>query len=639
MNRNDVKNIAVVLAGIDEEYQNNIISGINEYTKKTGINTSYFSAFGGVLESRRYDIGEYSIYSLINLEKFDGFILMTNTICDTDEKDEIICRVRESGKPAVVFDCSEYPDFYNISINNTAAMSSVVSHIINRHNAKVINYISGPLSNPEALERYNAFVSVMVEHGLPVDEKRIFFGEFRPQDGRQAIEEFLDSESELPDAFICANDAMAITAVAALEKAGYRIPDDVIVTGFDYTESARNLSPSITSVKRPLSEAGYKACEIIIDALNGGNPPKKFSLDAAPVFLESCGCSHDDYGESESYKKKNFRLIDRLQSNIQLLNRLTAGLAETETTEEIISVIGRFIDELECEKFCLCLCPEWNGTSGTSVSQTVNSCGKHFSDIMSAPLIWDKGECRHSKSFSCSEMFPEPLRNSGNISFFLPLHFRESCLGYCIITNSEFPIKSLLCHTLLLNISNSIENIRKLTRLNTAVNELNNLYVIDPLCNIYNRNGFIKLADDMYKSCSEKKCKVMVAFIDMDGLKYINDNYGHNEGDFAIQRLANIIRDCCDNHSICARFGGDEFIIFSADADENKAEALRIAFETKLAEINEIIRKPYKISASLGSHVTEAGDDTTLYGIISTADERMYETKKQKKNSRSGNLN
>ncbi len=634
MNTENIINIAVVVAGIDEEYQNNIINGINAFTRKNGINTSYFSAFGGVLESRRYDIGEYSIYNLMNLEKFDGIILMTNTICAPDEKSAIITRVQESGIPAVVFDCDEYPDFYNVSINNTAAMSDMVRHIIEKHGAKVINYISGPLSNPEARDRYNAFVSVMNEYELPVDEKRVYYGEFRSHDGRQAIEEFLESGLKLPDAFVCANDAMALSAITALEKAGFKVPDDVLVTGFDCTENARNFSPSVTSIKRPLFEAGYKACEIISDVLNGISHDKNISLEASAVFSESCGCPLNEESDFGSFKKKNFRLIERCSTNISMLNKLTAGLAETETAAENIAVISRFIEELECEKFSLCLCSEWNSiSSSSSASVNINS-NNGYSRVMTAPLIWENGQCRQNEFFLCDDMFPEPLENGGNISYFLPLHFRENCLGYCIFTNSEFPVKSLLCHSLLLSISNSAENIRKLTRLNTAVNELNKLYVVDPLCNIYNRNGFIRIADDMFRDCVKRSSKIMLAFIDMDGLKFINDNYGHNEGDFAIQRLANIIKDCCDKRSICARFGGDEFVIFGVGMDEKDVETLNHNFTMKLAEINAIINKPYTLSASLGSYVTTADDNTTLYSIISMADEKMYEIKKQKKNSR-----
>lgn len=97
-------------------------------------------------------------------------------------------------------------------------------HVIQEHGATVLNFISGPLANPEALTRYNAFRKVMDENRLRIDPRRIYYGTFRQQDGKAAIEEFALSGMKLPDAFICANDAMALTAVSALEKLGYRVP-------------------------------------------------------------------------------------------------------------------------------------------------------------------------------------------------------------------------------------------------------------------------------------------------------------------------------------------------------------------------------------------------------------------------------
>lgn len=635
----NIINIAVVVAGIDEEYQNNIICGINKYTRESKINTSYFATFGGVLSNSRYDAGEYNIYNLINISEFDGILLMTNTISAPNEKLKIIERVKESGIPAVVFDCGDYPEFYNVSIDNVKAMSDIVKHVIQKHNAKTINYISGPLANPEAFDRYNAFLSVMKENSLYVDNRRIYYGEFRSIDGKNAIDKFLSDGIELPDAFICANDAMALAAITELEKNGIHVPDDVIVTGFDNTYKARNFIPELTSVKRPLFEVGYKACEMIHKIISGDSVDKNVVLDASPVFSQSCKCKEKEMVEDFNlYKKTTYQKLDNCGVDISILNRLTTALVDTESIDEVMNSISNFISELECEKFYICLCVDWQGGVISSGDEVIlNKPGYQISGYtksMSAPLVWENGIKKQIEFFSSKKMFPEKFEQGGNISYFFPIHFRERCLGYCIFVNSEFPIKSMLCHSLLLNICNSIENIRKLHQLNGAISELDKLYVIDPLCNIYNRNGFIRATDKIFKQCIAENRKIMIMFIDMDGLKIINDNYGHKEGDFAIQRLAEVIRDCCMANNTCARFGGDEFLIFGYDMDEDDADELRARFITKLNEINKIVNKPYQIAASLGSYITEADEDTPMFKLITKADEVMYEEKKRKKTSR-----
>ncbi|MBP7186654.1 MAG: GGDEF domain-containing protein [Ruminococcus sp.] len=618
-------NIAVIVAGIDEEYQYNIICGINKYARENDINVSYFAAFGGILGSRKFDTGEYRIYQLADFTKFDGVILMNNTISDSAVKEMISDKIRRSGVPTVVFDSGDIPEFCNISINNNEAMKEIVRHVIREHGAKKLNYISGPLSNPEAVDRYRAFIEVMAENGLSVDEERVYFGEFRSIDGRMAIENFSRSKGETPDAIICANDAMALAAISALEKIGYKVPDDVIVTGFDCTYNARNYSPSLTTVKRPLYAAGYTAVGKLAEAI-GGKAIESCKLVAAPVFAESCGCPDCTGEDIKDFRKRIYRKTETTNMNISFLNRLTAGLAETETSSDHFDVIESFIEELDCEKFCLCLTEDWRDSLDLPSDPE-----EEYASYMTAPLIWDKGERRSVGYYPSSKMFPELMETGGNINYFLPLHFRDRTLGYYIITNGDFPINSLLCHTLTMNISNSIENIRKLFHLNKAMDELDRLYSIDPLCNIFNRNGFIKRADEMFRKCAEKKKSIMLSFIDMDRLKYINDNYGHNEGDFALQRLATVISECCESNSICARFGGDEFVIFTAGADEDDGEALIRRFNSKIENMNRIIKKPYRLSASIGNAVENADGNTTLFDIIQRADDKMYELKKTRR--------
>lgn len=626
-----VRNIAVIVIGLDEEYQYNVIRGINQYAREHDVNISYFAAFGGVVDSRRFDLGEFSIFNLTNFSYFDGALLMLNTFSDADVKARIVDRVRASGIPALAFETKDYPDFYDISIDNFKVMKALINHVIVEHGARTLNFVSGPLSNPEGRMRYEAYLSAMEENGLEIDERRIFYGSFRGYDGKLAVDAFLESGLPLPDAFICSNDSMALTLVTSLERLGFRVPNDVIVTGFDHTFSARNACPALTTVKRPLFVSGYQACEKLCRLLNGENQPRSTELKATPVFTESCGCPGDTADDLREYKKRTSHRLEITNSNILMLNRLTAGLAEAETTAEDMDVIEKVIRDIDCEKFCLCLTADWQEAFSPKMPPRDPN---GYSEYMTAPLIWDRGARRSVAIFKSREMFPEPPHSGGNIYYFLPLHFGDRCLGYYIITNGDFPIYSLLCHTLTMNISNSIENIRKLFHLNRAMEELNRLYVIDPLCEIYNRHGFINLTGEMFRESIAQQESVILSFIDMDGLKFINDNYGHNEGDFAIRQLAEIVKSCAGTRGICARIGGDEFIIFARGAGADSADALAAKFNESLRLCNERLQKPYQLSASIGSIVTVPGKDDTLYSMIQQADDKMYEIKKLKKNTR-----
>ncbi len=603
-----IRNIAAVVSGMDEEYPYHIIRGINDVAKKNNVNISYFAAYGNILRADKLDVGELSIYNLPDFAEFDGAILITNTFANPELRDSVIARVKAAHIPTVIFECKEHEEFYDISIDNYSVMKKLVEHLIHEHDCRTLNFVSGPLSNPEAYDRFMAFKDALTENGIEPDERRIFYAGFKSYDGIRAIEDFVKSGLPLPDAFVCANDSMALTLMTKLQRMGYKVPQDVIVTGFDYTFNARNSSPALTTVRRPLYHSGAEACEILLDLLNGKERPHHTLTDAFPVFSESCGCTPEDNEDIIDFKRYTYQRLEQTYTSVHMLNRLIAGLATASSIEECVEILKQMLNTLDCEKFTLCLVSNWEKAYHTLALEE----DTFYSEFMTAPLIWDNGESRSVANFPTCNLMPEELTTGG--------HFDDRCLGYIIMTNSDFPIYSVLCHTMTMSISNAVEHVSKLN-------------VLDPLCKIYNRNGFIMNADKIYKECIEEGSDIVVSFIDLDGLKLINDNYGHKEGDFAIVKTAEAISDCCSDDRVCARFGGDEFVAFGRE-DRHALMSFEERLNKKLGEINADVSKPYSIAASIGTIIAPAAEDLKIMDIIQMADDKMYNIKKDRKAAR-----
>ena len=207
-------------------------------------------------------------------------------------------------------------------------------------------------------------------------------------------------------------------------------------------------------------------------------------------------------------------------------------------------------------------------------------------------------------------------------------------MGYVIIKDSDFPVTSKLFHNCVMDIANSLESVRKIVCLDRVTRKLNNLYTVDTLANINNRNGFRIDTQHPFQECIEQQKPVMLMFLDMDGLKSINDTYGHKDGDTAISTMAEVLRTACNGGEVCCRFGGDEFIIFGADYTEEKAEALSRRILDTLDEYNQMLGLPYQLDTSLGYHITVPKAGMNLFQLVTIADNIMYEQKKRKKNSR-----
>lgn len=611
-----INNIAAVVSGMDEEYPYQIMLGINQFAREHNINVSYFAAFGGIIESEDFNDGEYSIYNLPNFSDFDGALLLTNTFSNPKVRNRIIEKVKKSGIPVVIFECRDHEEFHDVSINNYNVMKKLVEHLITEHDAKVFHYISGPVANPEASDRYRAFRDALSENGIPFDEeKRFFKGYFRSYDGIKAIEAFEQSGLPLPDVFVSANDSMALTAMNCLQQKGYRIPEDVIVTGFDHTFNAQNSYPVLTTVKRPLKHSGMVACDALLKLIEGKELPRSICLEAEPVFSESCGCHDEEQDNIQEFKKNMYQRIGRTYTNAHLLNRLIAALAGAENIGDCIESIEQMLRVLGCNDFSLCLVHDWETTY--NISHGREEEGYH--PLMTAPFVYENGVRSAVSSFPSRQLFPIPLATGGNISYFLPLHFNQRCLGYYIIKNNDFPIYNLHCHTMTMSIGNAIDAISKIN-------------VLDPLCKVYNRTGFERNAEMLFKECVNSGVSLTICFIDLDGLKKINDNYGHKEGDFAIKSISDAIENSCDQTAICGRFGGDEFVVLGVG--DHFQEMFQEQFAAYLAKVNREAGKAYEVAASLGFVTATPTKEDSLPDLIQTADARMYEIKKKKKAAR-----
>lgn len=631
---------AVIVSGIDEEYQSSIIQGIHSFAETHCIDLSHFIAYGGILGNQKHDVGEFNIFRLANLRMFDGVILLMNTISSKDTVDEILARVREARIPAVSID-REFEDIYSIVINNRIAMEEVVRHFVQHHKLQRINYVSGPEGNPESDARLEAYRSVLEENGIPVEEERIYRGTFRGKDGRDAVEAFLRSELPMPEAIICANDAMAISALITLDHRGIHVPDDVLVSGFDNTYNARNYSPELTSVERPLFQSGSLACSLLFHHLEGQPKERMHTLEMTPRYTESCGCDNR-YGDNiAEFKKHNYQILESNNVDISLINRMSCSLVECDSFEDYIEALKHFILETDCMEFYLCLCSNWQNQLSSDEGYRGPLDAKNFTvegytDEMVVPLCYFEGKFHYHERFRSELMLPtmEKATDFTRSLYYVPLHFRERCLGYFVIGNSDFPLRSLLFHSWSMNISNSLENIRKILCLDTVVRELDKLYATDALTGIFNRNGFKRKTEQIFQNCIDQRRSIMVMFIDMDGLKGINDTHGHKSGDIAIRCTATILQECCTGDEICCRFGGDEFIIFGADYTEKDARNMMLRINDKMDQFNATTNRPFTLNVSTGYHLTVPVRSVDLFQLITVADKQMYEEKRKKNHSK-----
>ena len=177
-------------------------------------------------------------------------------------------------------------------------------------------------------------------------------------------------------------------------------------------------------------------------------------------------------------------------------------------------------------------------------------------------------------------------------------------------------------------------NLRDITELVRLREELQILALIDDLTGLNNRRGFSTLGQQQLKLSNRAKKGMFLLFSDLDDLKWINDTFGHHEGDQALIETANIHRETFRQSDIIARVGGDEFAVLAVEAYQDSRDILAARLQENLRTHNAQRNLRYQLSISVGLDYYDPACPCSIDELLDRADRAMY-GQKQKRQMRS----
>lgn len=242
-------------------------------------------------------------------KRFGYRVLISNSPLDTDGLDQLTALAKSGTVAGIislnsmtnavldrlcsvthVVQCCEYCDGSNVpfvSINDYQATRSALLHLYS-HGRKDIALINGPLGYKYARHRQTAYLDFLQENHLPIREDRII--QLSSVDFSIAVVSLtqLLSNPSPPDAIFAISDVFAVAAVKVAKKCGLRIPQDLMVVGFDNIDVSYMFEPTITTVNQPKHQLGYMACELLVEKISNPDAPlKQIFLDTELIVRES----------------------------------------------------------------------------------------------------------------------------------------------------------------------------------------------------------------------------------------------------------------------------------------------------------------------------------------------------------------
>lgn len=633
-----MKKVAVFICAISMENQQKTIQGILKEAKKRGIVCYVFTCHINFRSKKESQEGSYNIMRLPDLSRFDGAIIMKNTIQYSKIADELERRIKKSKVPCVSID-QKIDGMGNVMVENYNAQFHVVKYLIKECNAKNINFVSGYAGNYDGEERKKAYIDALNAYGISFVPERIYNGNYSINSGIEAVEHWLSKDGELPDAIVCANDQMAIGVITKLKELGYRVPEDVLVTGFDGESICDAFEPRIATVDKHQDVCGGYAIDLLSEQWNG-KEPRTVMVEASFEPSESCGFRDNDGKHIENIRNKYVSDSIILRQVGDSVRNMAADLANVESLDEFYESLKAYIHIDDMKACYLCMCDIKQVFYRENVEKKnhydFDNINSRYTKKSTIPVAYSKKGFTSFPEFRSGNILPEEAVHSDDADFYVisPVNYHNYCFGYFVTADNYFALESDFYHSWIANIAIALENIRKLFIMKGLMNRLNEMWVFDTMTGLYNRAGFYNFAEDILADMKENNKNSFMLFIDLDGLKGINDKLGHEMGDSYICSMGEILKKEKSVNDLVMRYGGDEFVIFGTADDEKEVEQLINRIETDMKDYS-FGNDTYPLEASIGMSFCKALEIDDIKKFIHDADEKMYELKKEKKKRRS----
>ena len=632
-----MKKIALITDGWKHYVTYAWVQGYRRYASQYHLDTDLyvFQSFGNFNTDEGYNSGEYNITRLPDLRTFDGIILDLSNVSDASLKESFLARVRESGIPAISL-LEDLPGLYYSGLDNLTDFSILVEHLITEHGCRKLNYVGASPRNQENQKRLLAYRKTLEKHGILFEPERVIERSFEIKTGIRAFTEFQQKDL-LPEAFVCANDNIAVGVCLAAREAGFSIPEDFLVTGFDNEDKASYCNPRITTADFSKTEIMYHAMELLVDIWNGQTDRRCTYTQAVHIFQESCRCVSECPPDRGQYIIKRI-LSETRQSDMQnWMIDLNRFLLDCTSYTNLTSHMQMWLHEHQFGNLYLLMNPDIFHLEKVDIlpeiPDDIYRC-VGYPDKMTVVHPVSDTEAVMQLSITDGHLLPDITRTGDqNIFVFAPLHFREREVGYVVLQNCDYLLDHQFLFKMLNSFRTALESLYNKLVLCKKNKQLSQLYIHDSLTGLYNRMAYENLALPLFQKYMQKKKHLGILFVDADHLKYINDNFGHDMGNLAIRSIASAIHKSCPVGSVCMRYGGDEFVCVIPDFDLPRMHRLEKTILHALEEISDVSRFPFPLETSIGSVIA---DDAvfSLNDYINLADQKMYASKKARKAAR-----
>ena len=629
------KTIGVFLCKAYTVFDNAVYHALEKTAQKLNYDVIIFTTVGFFSSQNEYDSQERGMFAFAPIEQLDGILVAPDTYEIEGFRDQMYEELKRRAKCPVVSIRHQEEEYDCVYTDENLAIRPLMKHLLEEHKLKKVAFLAGYEGHPDGEKRLQVYREEMAAHGLQVDEERdIVHGTMWLNCGEMAYNKFFSDQQNRPEAVVCANDFMAIGLMRELRKNRIKVPEDVIVTGFDNVQNFALEEPMLTTVEQDFEEMTVRAMEELDSKIrctenNKNRTPRRIAIGGQMILGESCGCGGrgDDFYYRTSIERA--RQVDAMNAREVSMTYLTIELNACDDLKELHRVlVNKMGDTPMVRDYYLCLFEKGKDVFGEPVfaeEQTEKACLVHVMRNRKdhgMPMI----------SFDRRKLLPEMAERADEpqVFYLVLLHQREKAYGYALFHYQPGEVPTNFFQHWNIILSGALSNMHKRDELKLLYEERRLSSITDVMTRLLNRRGLEEQLSPIWQRlCAMGESAAFISF-DMDRLKQINDTFGHQAGDYAIRLTGNAIRLAAPKEAILARMDGDEFLAVLPRADDQAAMRFMEDFQKQLQALNRQEDRAFNVEASCGAVVIHMNGLSTIEECIQRSDEELYRQKERR---------
>lgn len=533
---------------------------------------------------------------------------------------------------------------------------ALITHMVHFHGCKTFNIVTGMRDSTATESRLRLCLETLSSLGITVEKERIFSAILDTSTGYNAMRYFFQKQFMPVDCIICLNDDLAIGVSTYARTRALQIPLNFKLICVDDIVRSRFNGVTLSTVHLGLKDVCRTAVDYAERLANGETIPQKTKVPSEIRYRKSCGCiptadfgtdyrseSQEDvpYTKSEIHEMASDYFV--LEEDIFLMRRFFGNLNAALTLPKALAHLESSMPSLHIRACAVVLYER----------KIILEEGDDFELPSRATLMLtydDLASASSRSAFASNKAFnpqlgmlpPGTFKERRHTFMVKSLFYDNALFGYVVYEPGNFHqalydtafsmVASILNAAILFTQQQAIEQHQRvmLKQLESTNSELSGRSYSDELTGVYNRRGVLNFGQQAIDLAVEREQHGMVLYADMDGLKGINDTFGHDAGDIAIKTMSDILKETFRTQDVVGRMGGDEFVVVAVGLTEELLPKIRErikAFEAKWFQENQ---PPFHLGISFGGVPFHSGTDTNLENLLQAADKLLYEEKVQK---------